>query len=116
MTLRIQKNLQIGLTNFLYLMLNFWSDQSVYLSNYFKDHFDVTRSPTQYALIALNLSEKYNFKWIADFRDLWTNMDIPFFHLHDSKHFELQKKNYQRRMLTVSNLVKDFFSGGKEQQ
>ena len=50
-------------------------------------------------LIALNLSEKYNFKWIADFRDPWTNMEyfakLPLIHDSKKKHFELQKSNFK---------------------
>ena len=92
----------------------FWVDQSVsYLSKLFlKDNFDYvisTGPPHSMHLIALNLSEKYNFKWIADFRDPWTNMEyfakLPLIHDSKKKHFELQKKVISKAdlTLTVSN-------------
>ena len=65
-------------------------------------------------LIALNLSEKYNFKWIADFRDPWTNMEyfakLPLTHDSKKKHFELQKKVISKAdlTLTVSNFTSTF--------
>ena len=89
----------------------FWVDQSVsYLSKLFsKDNFDYvisTGPPHSMHLIALNLREKYNFKWIADFRDPWTNMEyfakLPLIHDSKKKHFELQKKVISKADLTLT--------------
>jgi len=60
-------------------------------------------------LIAMNLKKKFDFKWIADFRDPWTEVD--YYHLlkigkiADAKHHSLEKKvvTSADTVLTVSN-------------
>lgn len=61
----------------------FWIKPSVsYLSNYLnKNSIDVvitTGPPHSLHIIGLKLKEKLNIKWIADFRDPWTEID--YFH------------------------------------
>ena len=104
----------------------FWIDQSVsYLSKVFsKENFDYvisTGPPHSMHVIALNLRERYNFKWIADFRDPWTNMEYfsKLTLLHDSKkkHFDLQEKVISKANLTLTvsdSWSKDFSRLGAE--
>ena len=89
----------------------FWINQSVsFLSKLFlKDNFDYvvsTGPPHSMHLIALYLRERYKFKWIADFRDPWTNMEyfekLPLMHDSKKKHFELQKKVISKADLTLT--------------
>lgn len=102
----------------------FWIDQSVsYLSKVFsKENFDYvisTGPPHSMHLIALNLRRKYNFKWISDFRDPWTNMEyfakLPFTDYSKKKHFDLQKKVISKADLTLTvsdSWSKEFFHLG----
>ena len=79
----------------------FWIRPSVkFLSAYLKENpVDLiisTGPPHSMHLIALELKRKFNTKWIADFRDPWT--DIDFYHKlrltkwADNKHRKLEKK------------------------
>ena len=59
----------------------FWIQPSIrFLSSYLKKHpvdaIISTGPPHSMHLIALGLKQQYNFKWIADFRDPWTNIDF----------------------------------------
>ncbi len=59
----------------------FWVKPSVqFLSNYLSENkVDVvvsTGPPHSMHLIALELKKRHNIKWIADFRDPWTNIDF----------------------------------------
>ncbi|MEE9349462.1 MAG: glycosyltransferase [Flavobacteriaceae bacterium] len=61
----------------------FWIKPSVkYLNNYIKEHniktVITTGPPHSVHLIGLKLKQQNNLKWIADFRDPWT--DIDYFH------------------------------------
>ncbi len=79
----------------------FWIRPSVkFLSAYLKENqVDLiisTGPPHSMHLIALGLKRKFNTKWIADFRDPWT--DIDFYHKlrltkwADNKHRKLEKQ------------------------
>lgn len=79
----------------------FWIRPSVkFLSSYLKENpVDLiisTGPPHSMHLIALGLKRKFNIKWIADFRDPWT--DIDFYHKlrltkwADKKHRKLEKQ------------------------
>ncbi len=79
----------------------FWIKPSInYLSRYLNENpVDLiisTGPPHSMHLIALGLKKKFNTRWIADFRDPWT--DIDFYHklkltaLADKKHRQLEKK------------------------
>lgn len=79
----------------------FWIRPSVnFLSSFLKENpVDLiisTGPPHSMHLIALGLKRKFNTKWIADFRDPWT--DIDFYHKlrltkwADRKHRKLEKK------------------------
>ncbi|MCG6188137.1 glycosyltransferase [Maribellus maritimus] len=79
----------------------FWIKPSVkYLSSYLKkNHVDLivsTGPPHSMHLIALKLKEKIDIKWIADFRDPWTNIDfysqLRLTKWGDKKHHKLEKR------------------------
>ena len=90
-----------------------WVNSSIkFLSNFLKDNpvdaIISTGPPHSMHLIALNLKKRFNLKWIADFRDPWT--DIEYFDklnfLNDSRirHIKLEKEVLQKAdlVLTVS--------------
>ena len=79
----------------------FWIKPSVkYLANYLKDNkIDIiitTGPPHSMHLIGLQLKEKFNIKWIADFRDPWTEIDyfdqLPLTNKSMEKHRQLEVK------------------------
>ena len=79
----------------------FWISPSVkYLTNYLKENpVDIvvsTGPPHSMHLIALELRRKLNIKWIADFRDPWTNIDyykdLKLTRFSDKKHKRLEKQ------------------------
>jgi hypothetical protein len=80
----------------------FWIKPSIkYLSNYLsKNKIDVVISsgpPHSLHLIAKELKKKYKeIKWVADFRDPWTNIDfysdLKLSHWADKKHKRLEKE------------------------
>ena len=79
----------------------FWIKPSVkYLSKYLKENpVDVivsTGPPHSTHLIALGLKKKTGIKWIADFRDPWTNIDfykeLKLSKWADKKHHRLEQK------------------------
>jgi glycosyltransferase involved in cell wall biosynthesis len=98
----------------------FWVKPSVkYLSEYLeKNKVDVIISsgpPHSMHLIALELKEKYNIPWIADFRDPWTNIDfykdLLLTSFADKKHHYLEKKVLVSadRVITVGDTIADEF-------
>ncbi len=89
----------------------FWIKPSVkYLSDYIeKNKIDViisTGPPHSMHLIALALKKKYDIKWIADFRDPWTNIDfykdLKLSSWADKKHKRLEKSVLQNADLCIS--------------
>ncbi len=82
----------------------FWIKPSVtYLTNYLKKNkIDVvitTGPPHSAHLIGLKLKEKLNIKWVADFRDPWT--DIDYFH-----QLPLTKKAINKHQFLESAVLK----------
>lgn len=78
----------------------FWIKPSVnYLTNYLKDNpVDLIISsgpPHSLHIIAKQLKEKLGLKWIADFRDPWTDIDyfhqLPLTSRAKKKHYELEE-------------------------
>lgn len=79
----------------------FWIKPSIqYLSKYLKenpvDAIVSTGPPHSMHLIALGLKEQLDIKWIADFRDPWTNIDfykeLMLSSWADKKHHALEKE------------------------
>ncbi|WP_272150392.1 glycosyltransferase family 4 protein [Tenacibaculum aiptasiae] len=79
----------------------FWIKPSVkYLKNYLKNNsIDVvitTGPPHSLHLIGLQLKKDLNIKWVADFRDPWTDIDyfhqLPLTEKAKKKHFELERE------------------------
>ena len=103
----------------------FWVKSSVkFLQNYLKDHpIDViisTGPPHSMHLIAQKISKKNNIKWIADFRDPWTdlyyNNEFKQLTFAKEKNKRLEKSVLKQAdcILTVSNsLKKDFLKTAK---
>ncbi|MDP4600971.1 MAG: glycosyltransferase family 4 protein [Polaribacter sp.] len=103
----------------------FWVKSSVkFLQNYLKDHpIDViisTGPPHSMHLIAQKISKKNNIKWIADFRDPWTdlyyNNEFKQLSFAKEKNKKLEKSVLENAncVLTVSNsLKKDFLKTAK---
>lgn len=99
----------------------FWIKPSIkYLVEYLKenpvDAIVSTGPPHSMHLIALELKRKLNVKWIADFRDPWTNIDfyedLMLSKLADRKHKRLESEVLQEAdiVLTVGETL------GKELQ
>ncbi|MDO9154698.1 MAG: glycosyltransferase [Paludibacter sp.] len=97
----------------------FWIKPSVqYLSNYIKDNqvdaIITTGPPHSMHLIGYEIKKKFpNIKWVADFRDPWTNIDF-YKDLHltfiaDKIHHQLEKKIIKSAdsILVVSNGMKE---------
>lgn len=96
----------------------FWVNPSIaFLNKYIqKEGIDVivsTGPPHSMHLIGLGLKKKYpNIKWIADFRDPWTNIDfykeLMLTGWADQKHKNLEKKVLQNAdvILTVGETLK----------
>ena len=88
----------------------FWIKPStLFLSNYLTDHPEIdtiisTGPPHSMHLIALNLKEKFNVKWIADFRDPWTQIDF-YADLLPGKRADKKHKRLEKKCLTVANEV-----------
>lgn len=93
----------------------FWIKPSVrFLTNYLKDHPEIdtvisTGPPHSTHLIAIALKRKLGIKWVADFRDPWTQIDFYEQLLPgekaDQKHKRLEKMCLEEadRVVTVSN-------------
>lgn len=99
----------------------FWISPSVkFLQKYLSENnIDVVVSsgpPHSMHMIGLQLKNKLNIKWVADFRDPWTNIDyyssLKLSKWADKKHHQLEKEvlNTADKVLTVSEAWKnDFF-------
>lgn len=95
----------------------FWVNPSVnYLKKYLKEnHFDAlvtTGPPHSVHLIGLNLKKEFpNLKWIADFRDPWTEISY-YQHLKltkfaDQKHRNLEQKVFENADITLATSYTD---------
>lgn len=95
----------------------FWIKPSVnYLTTYLKTHkIDVvitTGPPHSMHLIGQKLKQRLHIKWIADFRDPWTEIDyfhqLPLTKKAIKKHYKLEKEVLQQAdsVLVVSNTMK----------
>ncbi|WP_456378796.1 glycosyltransferase [Lutibacter sp.] len=99
----------------------FWIQPSVsYLKKYLKKNkIDVvitTGPPHSTHLIGLNLKKQLPIKWIADFRDPWTEIDyfhqLPLTKRAIKKHYSLEKKvlNTANVVLVVGNTMREKYS------
>ncbi|AZB22795.1 glycosyl transferase family 1 [Kaistella haifensis] len=95
----------------------FWVNPSVnYLKKFLKEnHFDAlvtTGPPHSVHLIGLNLKKEFpNLKWIADFRDPWTEISY-YRHLKltkfaDRKHRNLEQKVFENADITLATSYAD---------
>lgn len=95
----------------------FWVNPSVnYLKKYLKEnHFDAlvtTGPPHSVHLIGLNLKKEFpDIKWIADFRDPWTEISY-YQHLKltkfaDQKHRNLEQKVFENADITLATSYAD---------
>ena len=98
----------------------FWIKPSVkQLSAYLeKNPVDViitTGPPHSLHLIGLELKARYGIKWLADFRDPWTNIDyfhsLPLTSSSRARHYELETKVLEKAdaVLVVGKSMKDEF-------
>lgn len=104
----------------------FWIQPSIrflnkYLNDNTVDYIISTGPPHSMHLIALGLKNKIKAKWIADFRDPWTNIDF-YDQLKLSKKSDLKHRVLERKVLlqadhiiTVGNqMTKEFEEMGAE--
>ena len=100
----------------------FWIEPSFkFLKEYLSENnIDVvisTGPPHSLHLIALKLKQKLGVKWIADFRDPWTNIDyyskLKLTKWADLKHQRLERDVIEQsdRVLVVGKTMKDEFYG-----
>jgi len=98
----------------------FWVKPSVaFLENYILKHkietIITTGPPHSLHLIGLNLKEKFNVNWIADFRDPWTNIvyhkKLKLSRKSIKKHKKLEKKVLQTadKIIVTSPSIKTEF-------
>lgn len=98
----------------------FWIKPSVkYLSNYIaKNNIELIISsgpPHSMHIIALKLKKRTSVKWLADFRDPWTNIDfykeLPTLKIIDAAQKRLEKKTIQTadKIIVVSPQIKKEF-------
>lgn len=98
----------------------FWVKPSVkYLTAYLRenkvDAIVSTGPPHSMHLIAMKVAQKTGIKWLADFRDPWTNIDyykdLQLSSWADRKHHALEKAVVQRcnEMVVVGNQMKQEF-------
>lgn len=89
----------------------FWIKPSIkYLSSIIKEkNIDIvisTGPPHSMHLIALGLKKRFTIKWIADFRDPWTNIDfydqLKLTKASDKKHRELENKVLEKADLCIA--------------
>lgn len=96
----------------------FWIKPSInYLTEYLKnnniDAVITTGPPHSLHLIGLQLQKKRNIKWIADFRDPWTDIDyfyqLPLTKKSIKKHNQLEKQvvSSADSVLVVGNAMKE---------
>lgn len=99
----------------------FWVKPSIkYLNNYLKlnkiDVIITTGPPHSMHLIGLNLKKELNIKWIADFRDPWTEIDyfqqLPLTKKAIEKHHYLEKEVLKNAdaVLVVGKTMRENFS------
>lgn len=87
----------------------YWINPSIdYLVDYLKrepvDAIISTGPPHSMHLIACGLKKKLNIKWIADFRDPWTNID--FYHeLHLTKWADQKHHRFEKEVLQSADAV-----------
>lgn len=97
-----------------------WVKPSIeFLSNYIKenaiDTIITTGPPHSLHLIGLQLQEKLNVKWFADFRDPWTTIgyhkDLKLTKSSQEKHLQLEQKVLNRadEIIVTSNHTKNEF-------
>ncbi len=98
----------------------FWIKKSTnFLLKYIKEnninHVISTGPPHSMHVIALNLKKKTGIKWIADFRDPWTNIDffdnLRLTNWGKKRHFNLEArvlKNADEVVTVTNNWAKDF--------
>lgn len=98
-----------------------WRAKSIkFLSQYLRQHpvdaVITTGPPQSMHLIGLGLKKRLGVKWLADFRDPWTEM-FYYKHLHLSKAADRRHHQLERRVLesadgiiAVSPLVRDDFA------
>lgn len=98
----------------------FWIRPSVhFLSDYLRKNptgtLITTGPPHSMHMIGLGLKKKFNIKWIADFRDPWTNIDyyadLKLTKWADERHQRLEKKvlDTADAVFVVSNNMKNEF-------
>ncbi len=103
-----------------------WVKPSIrFLSHYLKEHnintIISTGPPHSMHLIALALKKKMNLRWIADFRDPWTNIDfyahLRLSHWADQKHHRLEAEVLQTadEVIVVGNTMKHEFQPLRKQ-
>lgn len=91
----------------------FWIKPSYYfLNKYLKNHPEIdtiisTGPPHSMHLIAMRLKKKHpNLKWVADFRDPWTEIDfydeLNIGKIADNKHKKLEKRVLKKADLVIS--------------
>lgn len=95
----------------------FWVNPSVkFLRKYLKEnHFDAlvtTGPPHSMHLIGLNLKKEFpNLKWIADFRDPWTEISyyqhLKLTKVADRKHRNLEQKVFENADITLATSYSD---------
>lgn len=94
----------------------YWVSPSVkYLLNYLKEHpvdaIVSTGPPHSMHLIAMELKRRTGIKWVADFRDPWTNIDfykdLKLTSFADKKHKKLEKKvlSIADEVVTIGNTL-----------
>jgi len=99
----------------------FWIKPSVKLLSAYleKNPIDViitTGPPHSLHLIGLELKTRFGIKWMADFRDPWTNIDyfhsLPLTSSSRARHYELETKVLEKAdaVLVVGKSMKDEFS------
>ncbi len=105
----------------------FWINPSVnFLTTYLKENptdiLITTGPPHSMHLIGMRLKQRLNIKWVADFRDPWTQIDfysdLLLTKYADRKHHKLEKKVLDQadQIIVVSETMKKDFieSGGKK--
>jgi len=99
----------------------FWISPSIkFLSNYLtSNNIDVIISsgpPHSMHMIAHGLKKRHNIKWIADFRDPWTDIEyfdtLPLLAMSRAKHKKLEREVVQNAdvLLTVSKSWSELFN------
>lgn len=88
----------------------FWIKPSTrFLTTYLKNHPEIstiisTGPPHSTHLIALKLKDKFNIKWIADFRDPWTQIDF-YTDLLPGKRADKKHKRLEKLVLSTADEV-----------